>query len=80
VIGQPIRHVDVDRRAWVDSVVASGVPAEYGDMLRFLTETIASGAGSRPNDDVQRVTGTPPTSFADFAQRTAAAWTLQSVQ
>jgi uncharacterized protein YbjT (DUF2867 family) len=73
VIGQPIRHVDIDRGVWVDSVVASGVPAEYGEMLRYLTETIASGAGSRPNDDVQRVTGTPPTSFADFAQRTAAA-------
>jgi hypothetical protein len=49
-------------------------------MLRFLTETIASGAGSRPNDDVQRVTGTLAISFADFAQRTAAAWTLESLR
>jgi hypothetical protein len=58
----------------VDAVIASGVPAEYGEMLTVLTETIASGSGSRHNDDVHRVTGTSPTSFADFAQRTASAW------
>jgi hypothetical protein len=38
-------------------------------MLRFLTETVASGAGSTPNNDVEKVTGAPPTSFADFARR-----------
>jgi hypothetical protein len=50
------------------------VPAEYGEMLRMLTETIASGMGSRPNDTVE-VTGAPPITFADFARRTARAWT-----
>ena len=43
-------------------------------MLRMLTETIASGHGSRPNNDVHNVTGRPPISFADFARRTAQAW------
>jgi uncharacterized protein YbjT (DUF2867 family) len=28
VTGRTIRHVDIDRRAWVDAVIASGVPAE----------------------------------------------------
>ena len=74
VTGQPIRHVDIDRQAWVDGVIASGIPAEYGEMLQMLTDTVASGRGSRPNDDIQTVTGRPPTSFADFAERTAAAW------
>jgi uncharacterized protein YbjT (DUF2867 family) len=74
---QPIRHVDIDRRAWVDAVIASGVPTEYGEMLMMLTETIASGSGSRPNDDVHAVTGSPPTSFTEFAQRTAAAWAVE---
>jgi uncharacterized protein YbjT (DUF2867 family) len=77
VSGQPVRHVDIDRRAWVDVVIASGVPPEYGEMLRLLTETVASGGGSRPNADVQTVTGAPPTSFADFAQRTASAWAVE---
>jgi hypothetical protein len=40
----------------------------------MLTEAVASGDGSRPNNDVQNVTGRPPISFADFARRTAQAW------
>jgi uncharacterized protein YbjT (DUF2867 family) len=74
VTGQPVKQNDIDRDAWVDGTVAAGVPAAYGEMLRMLTETIASGHGSRPNNDVQNVTGMPPTSFADFARRTAQAW------
>lgn len=74
VTHRPVRHVDIDRRSWVDSVIAVGVPPEYGQMLQMLTETIASGRGSRPNDDVEKVTGAPPTSFTDFARGTAAAW------
>jgi hypothetical protein len=31
--------------------------------------------GSRPNDNVQKVTGALPIKFADFARRTAQAWT-----
>jgi uncharacterized protein YbjT (DUF2867 family) len=80
VIGEPVRHVDIDRRAWVDGAIASGVPAEYGEMLRLLTETVASGSGSRPNNDVQDVTGTPPKSFNEFARRTASAWAVPLVE
>lgn len=78
VTRQPIRHVDIDRRAWVDAVIASGVPTEYGEMLMLLTETIASDSGARPNDDVESVTGVPPKSFAEFAQRTASAWAVEA--
>jgi uncharacterized protein YbjT (DUF2867 family) len=77
VTGQPAKHNDIDRNAWIDGTVAAGVPAAYGQMLRMLTETIASGHGSRPNNDVQNVTGMPPISFADFARRTAHAWARQ---
>jgi len=80
VTGQPAKHNDVDRNAWIDGTVAAGVPAAYGQMLRMLTETIASGHGSRPNNDVQNVTGMPPISFADFARRTAQAWAQQGVR
>ena len=74
VIGQPAKHDDIDRDAWIDGSVAAGVPAEYGEVLRKLTETIASGHGSRPNNDVRNVTGIPPISFAEFARRTVNAW------
>ena len=75
VTGKPMKHNDIDREVWIQGSVAAGVPAEYGETLRMLTETIASGMGSRPNDTVQQVTGAPPITFADFARRTARAWT-----
>jgi uncharacterized protein YbjT (DUF2867 family) len=74
VTGQPARHNDIDRDAWVEGMVAAGVPAAYGEVLRTLTETVASGHGSRPNNDVHNVTGTPPITFTDFARRTPRAW------
>jgi uncharacterized protein YbjT (DUF2867 family) len=73
--GRPVKHDDIDRDVWVRGTVAAGVPADYGETLRTLTETVASGRGSRPNDTVEEVTGAPATTFADFARRTAAAWT-----
>ena len=48
----------------------------YAVMLRWLTGTIISGNGSRPNDDIEKVTGRPPITFFDFARRNAPAWTL----
>jgi ATP-dependent Clp protease ATP-binding subunit ClpA len=50
--------------------------ADVGVVLNALTGMIAAGHGSRPNDDVRRVTGFPPASVADFAQRNAHAWAL----
>jgi uncharacterized protein YbjT (DUF2867 family) len=74
VSGKPVKHDDVDRDVWIRRLVSAGVPAEYGGMLRSLTETIAAGMGSRPNENVKNITGTPPTAFAAFAQRTRQAW------
>ena len=78
--GQIINYVDIDRDEWVAGAVAGGVPAEYGAVLRTLTETIASGGGSRPNSEVEKATGTAPNRFADFARRTAAAWAVEQVR
>jgi len=72
--GRTIAYRDTDRNEWVDAMVRSGVPAEYGEVLRTLTETIASGRGAQANDDVLAVTGAAPISFADFASKTAPAW------
>jgi uncharacterized protein YbjT (DUF2867 family) len=74
VTGKPMKHDDIDRDLWIQGAIAAGVPAEYGEMLRLLTETMASGRGSRPNGNVEAVTGAPPIRFADFARRAAQAW------
>lgn len=72
--GRRITYRDVDRDAWINAMTQAGVPNEYGDVLRTLTETVASGRGSRPNDDVLTATGVAPSSFAHFARQAAAAW------
>jgi hypothetical protein len=42
-----------------------------------LTETIASGHGLRPSNDVEKTTGAAP---ASFARRTAAAWAVDEAR
>ena len=75
LIGRPVTHHDIDRDVWIDGAVAAGlVPADYAVMLRWLTGAIISGNGSRPNDDIEKITGQPPTTFSDFARRSAHAW------
>jgi uncharacterized protein YbjT (DUF2867 family) len=72
--GSPIKHADIDRQIWIEASIAAGVPADYSGMLAMLTETVASGHGSQPNNDVEKVTGTPAGTFADYARRTASQW------
>jgi uncharacterized protein YbjT (DUF2867 family) len=72
--GHDVVHVDLDRDAWVAGAIANGVPADYGTVLRQLTETVALGNGSRPNGTVQQITGAPARKFRDFASKNATAW------
>ena len=80
ITSRPVTHNDIDPDVWIDGAVKAGiVPADYATMLRWLTGTIIAGNGSRPNDDIEKVTGRPATSFQDFARRNAAAWALEAV-
>ena len=72
--GRAITYRDTDREEWIAAMVGSGMPAEYAQVLRLLTATLAGGNGARPNDDVLDVTGTAPVTFAGFAAKTAPAW------
>jgi uncharacterized protein YbjT (DUF2867 family) len=72
--GNTIKHVDLDREAWVAGAIANGVPAAYGAVLRQLTETVANGHGSRPNGVVEEIIGRAPQTFRDFAHKNADAW------
>jgi hypothetical protein len=81
VIGRPVTHNDIDADAWIGGAIAAGfVPADYAVMLRWLTGTIISSNGARPNNDVEKVRGRPPITFQDFARRNAHAWTLQATK
>ncbi|MEZ0064496.1 uncharacterized protein YbjT (DUF2867 family) [Streptacidiphilus sp. MAP12-20] len=76
VTGRPVTHQDIDPDVWIGGAVAAGVvPAGYAAMLHWLTSSISSGNGSTPNDDIEKVTGRPPTTFHEFARRSVHAWT-----
>lgn len=78
VSGERVTHNDVEPDAWIGGAVEAGlVPAGYAVMLRWLAGAIISGKGSRPNDDIEKVTGRPPVSFEEFARRNADLWTYQ---
>jgi hypothetical protein len=80
-MGEPVSHNDIDADTWIGGAIETGlVPADYAVMLRWLTGTIISGTGSRPNDDIEKVTGRPPVTFQDFARRIAYAWTLRAAK
>jgi uncharacterized protein YbjT (DUF2867 family) len=72
--GRTITYRDIDREQWIAAMVSTGVPAEYAQVLRPLTATLASGNGARPNSGVLDVTGTARGTFAEFADKTAPAW------
>ena len=78
VTGERVGYNDIDPDAWIGGAVEAGlVPDDYAVMLRWLTGAIISGNGSRPNDDIEKVTGRPPVSFKEFARRNADLWTSQ---
>jgi uncharacterized protein YbjT (DUF2867 family) len=80
VSGERVTHNDIDPEVWIGGAVEAGlVPAGYGVMLRWLTGAIVAGNGSRPNDDVEKVTGRPPVSFQVFARRNARQWAARGV-
>jgi uncharacterized protein YbjT (DUF2867 family) len=72
--GRTITYRDANCEQWIAAMISTGVPAEYAQVLRPLTATLASGNGARPNGDVLDVTGTAPVTFAEFAAKTAPAW------
>jgi hypothetical protein len=47
-------------------------------MLRWLTGAITTGNGATPTGDFEKVTGRPATTFREFAERKAHAWTLEA--
>jgi uncharacterized protein YbjT (DUF2867 family) len=74
VAGRTITYRDTGREQWIAAMISTGIPAEYVQVLRPLTATLAGGNGARPNSDVLDVTGTAPLTFAEFAAKTAPAW------
>ncbi|MFC5062484.1 ergot alkaloid biosynthesis protein [Actinomycetospora atypica] len=60
VVGHPVTHRSVPGEAFVEHLVASGLPRPLSEMLAGLDSLIAAGAEDRVTDVVARVTGRDP--------------------
>jgi uncharacterized protein YbjT (DUF2867 family) len=79
--GRPVRHVDVERDAWVAQAIAGGVPDDYAAMLGGLLDGVRASHGAATTVDVERVTGRRPRGVADLVGDPAAlaAWSPVAV-
>lgn len=73
--GRAVVHRDSSRQALLDLLRRHGAPADYAEMVVSTFDSIRSVEAAEVSSDVQRVTGDPAALFADFAHRSADAWT-----
>jgi ergot alkaloid biosynthesis protein len=69
VSGRTIAHRHVSPAEVKARMVASGVPDEFAQILTSLEALIRDGAENRVTQTVQEVTGRPPSSLQEFAER-----------
>jgi len=72
--GREVRYVDVTPERMRRSIVETGIPEPYADLLLGLFEVIRAGWSAAVTDTVERVLGRPPIDFADYARDHADAW------
>ncbi|MGW1602304.1 NAD(P)H-binding protein [Streptomyces eurythermus] len=68
VTGRPVTHRPLTYERMRDRL-AGELPLEFAEMLAGLDRAIAEGAEDRTTDTVQRLTGRPPHSFREVAER-----------
>jgi uncharacterized protein YbjT (DUF2867 family) len=66
VVGREIRYVDIPGDAFKAGLLEAGLERWLVDDLTILNKLFAEGAEARVTDDVDRVTGRPARTFAQF--------------
>lgn len=72
VLGRTISHVSLPPSDLKAAMLADGLPERLADRLLDLERYFREDQASRVTDDVRRVTGTAPRSYADYVRETAA--------
>ena len=73
-LGREIRYVAPPDEEWRAGALAAGLPEWLVDRLIDLQRYFRGGEGARVTQEVERLTGSPPTSFHRFAQDYASAF------
>jgi uncharacterized protein YbjT (DUF2867 family) len=75
-LNEPIRYVDVPPQPWEDNVRATAASPHLAAHLIAMAALHRANRYDRLTDTVERITGTPPMSIADFVQRHASAFCI----
>lgn len=73
-LGRTINLVGIPEEAAVQSMRDMGMPDLVVDVMSSLNRVIAAGYVAEVTDSVERITGRPPRSFADFVREHADVW------
>lgn len=74
LLGHTVVHERVDARTVAAVLVDSGVPPDFAEILAGMESGLRAGAEDRTTETVERWTGRPPRSFADWARANTAVW------
>ncbi|WP_406631566.1 NmrA family NAD(P)-binding protein [Amycolatopsis sp. WGS_07] len=72
--GKPVRYRAMDPDEFREAMLGGGTPGHVADLYAAMYEGIRNDLAADVTDDVQRITGRPPVSFADYARAAAALW------
>jgi uncharacterized protein YbjT (DUF2867 family) len=71
--GREVAFTPIPRAVFAEAIAASGAPRDIAWLLDYLFGTVLDGRNAYTCDGVERALGRPPTDFAEFARRAAAA-------
>lgn len=78
VLGRPIRYARPSEQEYLTALAAEGAPQDYLDVQKMIYRVVRLNISALPNRTVRRLTGVPPTPFADFVSDHAGVWTTVS--
>ncbi|WP_370936628.1 hypothetical protein [Amycolatopsis sp. cg13] len=69
-----MRYQAMDPADFHEALLGGGTPGQVADFHAAIYEGIRNDCAADVTDDVQRITGRPPVSFADYARAAAGLW------
>ena len=68
-LGYSVRYASPTADEYVDRLRQQGLPAEYLDVQRMIYRVVRTNVSAFSNRTIRHLTGTPATTFAQFAER-----------
>ena len=79
VTGREVEYLGLPDKTAQQGLIASGAPAPVAEIVISIFGALRKGSGERVTDDVQALTGSPPTDIATFTRRHAHLFTPATV-